>query len=111
MVTVGELKTHLDYTAWASARLVAAGRSLSLEERVRDFGTGDHNVLGTLVHVYAADRLWLGRVLGAPPARFVDPEHDMHWRVLENDWPPLLDRWRQWLATATDTSAEIDSKI
>jgi len=95
-MTLDVLLNHLNYTAWASHRLVGAAEKLSPEELMRDFGTADRNVLGTLVHVYAADRVWLGRIEGNPPARFIVPEQDMHLEVLRRDWPVLLERWKQW---------------
>ena len=101
-ITVEALRTHLDYTAWATARLVNAACQLTSEELSRDFQTADHSVLGTLVHVYAADRIWLGRIQGKPPAKFIDPERDMQLSVLKNDWPALLERWKEWAAGLTD---------
>jgi uncharacterized damage-inducible protein DinB len=98
------LRTHLDYTNWASTRLVEAANALREEELTRDFGTADHSVLGTLVHVYAADRVWLGRIRGNQPARFLDPEKDMRLDVLRSDWPRLLGEWRSWAAGLTDES-------
>ena len=103
-MTLDVLRNHLDYTAWASNRLVDAAGSLTLEELTRDFRSADHSILGTLVHAYAADRIWLGRIQGNPPARFIDPEQDMHLEVLQNDWPELQNRWKEWLATQTDDS-------
>lgn len=103
-ITVEALRAHLDYTAWASAKLVDAASQLTSEELTRDFHTADHSVLGTLVHVYAADRVWLGRIQGNPPAKFIDPERDMQLSVLKNDWPALLEQWKQWAAGLTDES-------
>ena len=107
-MTADMLRMHLDYTAWASGKLVDAAAQLTPEELTRDFGTSDHSVLGTLVHVFAADRIWLCRVTGTPaPEPFVDPEKDMHLSVLQNDWQELLERWKQWAASLTDTNAVI----
>ena len=39
---------------------------LSPEELTRDFQTADNSVLGTLVHLYFAERLWLARIKGEP---------------------------------------------
>jgi uncharacterized damage-inducible protein DinB len=98
------LRDHLDYTAWASQRLVQAASALTPDELMRDFGTADHSVLGTLVHVYAGDRIWLGRIEGNPPARFIVPEQDLHLSVLQRDWPALLERWKQWSTLLTEAS-------
>ncbi|HTD42820.1 MAG TPA: DinB family protein [Bryobacteraceae bacterium] len=104
MMILSAIRTHFDYTAWASARLVNAAGSLSPEELTKDFGTADHSVLGTLVHVYAADRIWYDRVHGNAPARFIEPERDMHLHVLQNEWPVLLRRWHEWAAAQTEES-------
>jgi uncharacterized damage-inducible protein DinB len=102
--TADLLRYHLDYTDWASKRLIDAAGRLGPAELTKDFGTADHSILGTLVHIYAADRAWLGRIQGNPPARFLDPERDLHLAVLQNDWPPLLTRWKEWGATLTESS-------
>ena len=54
-VSADTLRLQLDYTAWASQRLMDAAAQLSSEELTRDFKTADKTVLDTLVHVYAAD--------------------------------------------------------
>src|SRR5277367_4447805 len=98
------IRTHLDYSKWASKRLVEAASALPPEELVRDFGTADHSVLGTLVHIYAADRVWLRRIRGNPPARFIDAEKDMHPEVVRVAWPLLLEEWRSWSDELTEES-------
>lgn len=103
-LSANSLRTHLDYTIWASAKLVAAASALSPEELTRDFDTADHSVLGTLVHVYAADRIWLSRIKNNPPAPFIDPGKDMRIQTLRDDWPKLLDEWRNWAAGLTEES-------
>jgi uncharacterized damage-inducible protein DinB len=105
-VSASTVLEHLDYNAWASRRLVEAASQLSPDELNRDFGTADRSVLGTLVHVYAADRVWLGRIEGTPPAAFVDPAVDMHLAVLENDWPALLARWTTFAAGLDDDTVQ-----
>jgi uncharacterized damage-inducible protein DinB len=103
-ITTEALRSHLDYTSWASRRLVSAISSLPAEELSRDFRTADHSILGTLVHIYAADRIWFGRIQGNPPARFLDPEQDMRVDVLRADWPRLHERWQDWAVQQDDNS-------
>jgi len=102
-VSAEALRIHLAYTEWASRLLVEAAGRLSSEELTRDFGTADKSVLGSLVHVFGADRVWLARVEGQPQ-HWLSPE-DYALAVLENDWPALMSRWRQWAAGLTDESA------
>ena len=110
-VSADGIRLYLDYTAWASARLVNAASTLTEEELRRDFQTSDHSVLDTLVHVFAADRVWLSRIQGLPRATFIDPE-DRTLATLQDEWPKLLGRWKEWAAALTDadTTAKIPFK-
>ena len=102
-VSVATVRTHIDYHAWATHRLMDAVAELSPAELGRDFGTAEKSVLDTLAHVYAADRLWLGRILGHPNpgfAGFITPA-DQSLAVLRNDWPVLLEGWKRWGAGLT----------
>jgi len=98
------VRTHIDYTGWASARLVEAASQLTPDELSRDFGTADKSALGTLVHCFAADRIWMVRVSGDPPVKFIDPERDMNLAVLQNDWPRLIQKWQAWASSQTGDS-------
>jgi uncharacterized damage-inducible protein DinB len=99
------LRAHLDYNTWASRRLVEAAGQLSPEELTRDFQTADKSILGTLVHVFAADRIWLARLTKQTPGPFIS-DADYHLAVLQNDWPALQDGWREWAAGLTDEAAQ-----
>jgi uncharacterized damage-inducible protein DinB len=103
-VSADTLRAHLEYSAWASRRLVEAAGTLSSAELTRDFGTADKSVLGTLVHTFAADRIWLARMEGTEHGPY-STGADYHLSVLENDWPAIYDRWRQWAARLTDEAA------
>ncbi len=88
------LRVHLDYAAWAASRLLDASAQLSPEELTRDFGTADKSVVGTLAHVFAADRVWIGRIQGAAPAKFITDE-DRDLSVLQREWPVVLRSWQR----------------
>ena len=103
-VSADTLREHLLYTAWASQRLVHAIEHLPPDQLTRDFQTSEHSILGTLVHVFAADRVWLARVKGESLANFLS-EADYNLHVLERDWPLLHTKWNEWAAGLTDASA------
>lgn len=90
---------HFAYSGWASQRLVEAAAKLTEEELTRDHKSADKSVLGTLVHIFAADRVWYARVTGAAITKFID-EADYRMAVLETDWPVLHQQWLAYLATA-----------
>jgi uncharacterized damage-inducible protein DinB len=103
VVNVDTLRTHLDYTAWASARLLEAAGKLEPEDLTRDFGTADKSVVGSLAHIYAADRIWMHRIEGKPPVKFITDD-DRNLEVLHREWPALLDVWKKWAAGLNDQS-------
>jgi uncharacterized damage-inducible protein DinB len=107
MLSVNALQDLLAYSAWSSRRLVEAAAQLPLEQLTRDFGTADKSVLGTLVHIFAADRVWFARVAEIVPATFIS-EADYHLTVLQNEWPQVHDRWRDWAAGLTPETAAAD---
>jgi uncharacterized damage-inducible protein DinB len=101
------LRSHIGYTAWASGLAVEAAGGLTQEELTRDFGTADKSVLGTLVHVFGADRLWLARLKREPSNKFLT-EADYRLSVLQNDWPALYRRWKEWADGLTDEASQAE---
>ncbi len=99
------LRLHLAYTTWATQLLLTAAAGLTEEELTRDFKTSDRCVLDTLVHVFAADRIWLARIEGNSPSAFVTPE-DREFTRLQSAWPALLGRWKDWAAQLGDRDVE-----
>src|SRR5689334_14480347 len=83
-VTADVLRGHLAYSAWAAARILDAASSLTPEEWTRDFQTADNSVLGTLSHIYAADRIWLERVHSEPFSGF---KNKLTVEELQAEWP------------------------
>jgi len=94
MISPEIARTHLAYTEWATARLLAAARELDSAELARDFGTANRSILGTLVHVFGADRVWLARLQGGPQQW----PGDYDLPGLESDWSVLYARWQSWAA-------------
>ena len=103
-VPADTLRLHLEYTTWASARLMDVVEQLTPEELARDFGTADKTITGSLAHVFAADRVWMKRIQGnTQPGAFISPE-DRDLGLLKREWPALLEQWKQWGAGLTDES-------
>ena len=95
-VSADTLQLQLDYTAWASQCLMDVAATLTQEELTRDFKTADKTVLGTLVHIYSAERVWLSLAKAEPGAKFGTRE-DRDLSSLQTEWPALYQRWKQWL--------------
>jgi len=103
-VSADVLRAHIDYTAWASLRLLKAAAQLPREELTRDFHTADRTIPGSLAHIFAADRLWLARLSGASASTFLT-DGDREMAFLQSAWPALLERWQAWAGALTDERA------
>jgi uncharacterized damage-inducible protein DinB len=103
-VSADALRTQIDYTAWASLRLLIAATELTPEELTHDFQTADGSVLGTLAHIYAGDRVWLARFVGGPTPQFIT-DVDRNLATLQSEWPGLLGSYKKWAADLTDARA------
>ncbi len=106
-VSADVLRTHLDYSAWASGRLLTVAAALSNEELNHDWKTADHSILGTLVHIFGADRVWLARLHGnSTPIFTTGRDHDL--AVLQTEWPALHDSWKVWATALTDDQTVLE---
>ena len=101
------LKAHIDYTIWASRILLDAAANLTHDELTRDFGTGDKSLLGTLLHVYGGDLIWIERVHGTSlTARPYDGQATL--ATLQAEWPRVWDRWKQYVDLLTPEAADTE---
>jgi uncharacterized damage-inducible protein DinB len=93
-MTPEEIRLHISYSGWASRKLLDATLALSEEEQRREFGVSHKNLIGTLEHIFFADRIWFSRV--------VDPSVLESQETLAVAWPKIQQRWEDWAAALTD---------
>ncbi len=103
-VSIDMLRLQLDYTAWATRRLLDAAAQLSPEELTQDFKTADGSILNTLAHVFASERAWLARLQTIAPSAFIT-DNDRNFQFLQDEWPQLHERWKNWSLQLDDASA------
>jgi uncharacterized damage-inducible protein DinB len=101
-VSRAALLTHFDYTLWASARLLDAAGRLTAEELTRDMQVSHASLLGTLQHIYYADRVWLARLEMRTLAAFVDPEPGPGVDALKEHWPVVIKGLRDFVELAPE---------
>ena len=104
-VSLTVLRTHIDYTIWASRRVLEAAAALPAEELTRDFGTADKSVLGTLLHVYTADFIWIERCHGTSPTTRPYGD-DASFSNLQAGWPQVWDRWKKYAEGLDEATAD-----
>jgi uncharacterized damage-inducible protein DinB len=89
---MNDLLELLEYHHWATNLTVGAVRALTLEQFTQNLGSSFPSVRDTLVHVFTADRAWLGRLEGHAPPRAVATDFATLDSLLEV-WEPVLTRW------------------
>lgn len=74
MRSIEEVAKLLDYNRWANARTLESVAALAQEELDRKLGGSFPSVRETLVHIYAAEWIWLERWRGTSPKGLPSPD-------------------------------------
>ena len=96
------LVDHLQYSQWASNRSIEAVRPLTIEEQNRYLYTSHHGVIGTLLHIYRADRIWLSRLDGSPRLALADFNETFTLDCLAVAWAKIHAGLQSWTGVLTD---------
>lgn len=95
------LLDHLAYSQWASERSIKAVLPLTIEEQNRYLYTSHHGVLGTLLHIFHADRMWLSRLVGSPRLTLADAGETFTLESLAVSWTKTHADWQSWAGALT----------
>ncbi len=112
------LQTDLDYSAWATRRLLDAASALTIEEMTRDLGMSHRSVLQTLHHIFLGEQFWAGCLLAnaIPPMTGIDSSREPPSPPLEElkqAWSPVWDQLDKWFASVPeeDLAQTISSRL
>jgi uncharacterized damage-inducible protein DinB len=107
-MTAAEIRLHLRYSGWASRKTLDAALDLPPEQLSKPMGVSHESILGTLGHIYMADRIWYKRVV--EPELPMPTIAEMSTReALTGEWQELQKRWEAWAESVTD--ADIDRMV
>ncbi len=103
MSTLIELvRTLYRYNEWANARIVAATGRLSPEQLSAPGDTGHGSVHETLVHIMAAQWIWLARWNGTSPASMPSAAEFPDLTSLRRRWEQIESDTRRFVTTQTE---------
>lgn len=107
MTTLRQLiRNHLEYSIWATDRILNAASELTPEQRERDFSTATGSVRGTLSHILQSERMWLRRIQEGSPSIPRTIAGDEKWDCLLERWPSIHHAWQDWASRLSDEEAE-----
>jgi len=109
MESKATLLLHLDYSLWATSKLLDAASRLSSAELTRDLQVSHSSVLTTLQHIYYADRTWLARLEGRQ-IDFADPAPGPTLEQLKEHWPPVLAGLKAYVEAEADLDRQLTSR-
>ena len=95
-----------DYNAWANHRSLDAAAQLSDEQFAKPLGSSFSSVRDTLMHICAAEEIWLERFHGNSPAGLSDPKDVQTVAALRAHWKPQAERLLAYVSGLTQ--ADLD---
>lgn len=99
-MTAEEIRLHICYSGWASRKLLDAALALSEEEQRREFGVSHKSLIGTLEHIFFADRIWFARMVDPRVVQGAFAEFSPG-DTLVTEWPRIQQRWEVWASALT----------
>jgi uncharacterized damage-inducible protein DinB len=94
-MTIEDIRKLFDYTEWANELVLDAAEALTPAQQKHDFKISHGSIHGTLVHMAAAEWVWLERWQGGAPTQLWPAEQYA-------DVPAIRARWREIVANRRD---------
>ena len=101
-MTADMVRTLYRYSAWATARICQAATRLSPGELAAPSGASFSSVRETLVHIMAAQWIWLSRWKSTSPTSLLDPREFPDLASIRARWDPIEVDTQRFVSTLTD---------
>ena len=88
--------SHLEFMKWADETVLTALLQLPADKISLDLGSSFQSMLGTLVHIYLAEWVWLKRVRGEQNPQIGDVESPTRAESLAEVWQGMHQMWLDW---------------
>ena len=108
---VDELRTLFAYDSWANDLLLQVIKALPEEAVRRDLGTSHQSLLGTLVHIVAAEEIWLSRWKGAPRSKLTCLEEIASLDALLEWWRTVRAERDSYIASLGEADLEREMEV
>ena len=99
-------KRQFEYVAWADALCVDAAASVPADKFDEHFGFSFGSVHATIVHMLAAQDIWINRLTNGTDKPFLSADDVPTIIDLRHRWMVLHSQWRLFLGQQTEASLE-----
>jgi uncharacterized damage-inducible protein DinB len=117
-MNLSDIKHLFDYTEWANDLAMKAAGDLPNEDFRRDVAISHNSIFGTLVHMAAAEWIWLERWHGRSPTKAEawpnwTPEACADLETLRVRWKEIVDRRARFISQLDEErlAAELPFKL
>jgi uncharacterized damage-inducible protein DinB len=101
-MTLQEAKLLHAFNSWATEKIFQVVGTLTPEQVDRDLKSSHGSIYGTLLHLVAAEKIWLSRWVGKPDASMLAASAAPTVAALKSVWEKVGFETAQWLGTMTD---------
>ena len=108
---IDELRTLFAYDSWANDLLLQVIKALPEEAVRRDLGTSHQSLLGTLVHIVAAEEIWLSRWKGAPRSKLTGLEQIASLDALRAWWSKVRAERDSYITSLAEADLEHEMEL
>jgi uncharacterized damage-inducible protein DinB len=102
-----EIETLLHYSFWANDQVLDGVARLSREQLQAPLRPGWLSPLEVLVHILAAERIWLSRLQGQSPNRLLTTDDIRNLEDLRAAWVPLRAELMDYVGSIEDSNQVI----
>jgi len=102
MTTSEMVRTLYRYSAWATARILEHAARLRPDELAKPSGASFSSVRETLVHIMAAQWIWLARWKGSSPTSLLDAREFPDIASIRARWDQIDGETQRFVAGVTD---------
>jgi uncharacterized damage-inducible protein DinB len=101
-MTLQEIKILHAFNSWADNRILDATIAMPAEKVMQDMKSSHGSIHGTLVHLVAAEKMWLSRWVGKPDPGFISAADAPTVDAVKNIWIAVGFETAKFLSTMTD---------
>jgi uncharacterized damage-inducible protein DinB len=101
-MTLNDIHILYEFNYWAKAKMLGALDGLPEQELYKDLKTSFSGIHGTLVHICAAEDIWLRRFGGIPNPKFLKNADLPDYGAVKKKWDDVEKEMRTYVHSLTE---------